>query len=191
MPTSTGAFIDAEIESTEKHEPCEPGSGKAGETLNAACRSVNTVSHWRNTRSTFGSLSPGSRLPGPAARTQVELTGLVAEASEHWKTPFGRETIATSVVPPSAPPAMSTRQLPSAATVATTLRAGPSPAVNLYSAANVWSSASAARAASEARAWSPGSGAVEAAGVAGSGGGVSAEHAAVPPATRTAASTDK
>src|SRR4051794_16295677 len=126
MPTSTGAASDAWIESTDQQSPVAPASRCAVFTDSADWRSGNTLSHCRNTRSTFGSASLGSRLPGLAASTQVDVIGLVGEVSPHWKTPLGSDTTATSVVPPSAPPAMSTRQLPSAATVATTLRAGPS-----------------------------------------------------------------
>src|SRR4051812_25162678 len=131
MPTSTGAASDAWIESIDQQSPVEPGRGWATVTDSADWRSVNTLNHCRNTRSTCGSIFLGGRLPAFATWTQDGLIGLAGDGRAHWNTPLGSDTIATSVVPPSAPPAMSTRQLPSFATVATTLRAGRPGASNL------------------------------------------------------------
>src|SRR5688572_22658718 len=122
MPTSTGADSEAEIVSIEKQLPEEPVSGWAAVTDRADWRSVKTGSHCRKIRWTFGSNSRGTRLPASATRTQDGLTGLVAEGIAHWNTPAGSCATDTSAVPPRAPDGMSTRQLPSFATVASTER---------------------------------------------------------------------
>src|SRR5919112_6683367 len=103
MPTSTGAFSEAEIESIEKQLPCEPFSGAAGTTDSGDWRSVKTLNHWRKTRSTFGSYSRGTRLSGSATRTQPPTTGFLADGNAQEKTPSGFCTMETSAVPPRAP----------------------------------------------------------------------------------------
>src|SRR3954451_12861833 len=121
MPMSTGALTEAVIESIEKQVPWAPASGCPSVTDSADCRSVKTGSHSRNSRSTCGEFALGTRFPGAATRTQEGVIGLLGDATVHWKTPAAVETIDTSVVLACIASLTSTRQVPSAPIVATTL----------------------------------------------------------------------
>src|SRR5947207_14712856 len=108
MPASTGDASEAELGSTEKQVPCEPGSGAAAATEIAALRSRSTESQSVKMCWKWGSLRAGS--PASAAPTRTQLA---VGDSGHWNSPAWVAAIATSAVPPSAPPGTATSQDPS------------------------------------------------------------------------------
>src|SRR6185503_12826214 len=111
MPGSIGGAMDTVVGSTEKQVPLTPGSVAAAVTESAACGSASTAGQSVNGWCTFGSTPAGTVPAARATRTHPLV--------EHWYTPPDR--------PPSAPPGMSTRHVPSAARVTVTVRGAPEP----------------------------------------------------------------
>src|SRR5436190_15238889 len=133
----------AESGPTEKQDPCAPAGGGAGSTEIAASRSLRVSNQSVNRCSMRGSLRAGR--VAPASPTRKQFTDPLVVQSNR---PALVCATATSAVPPSAPPGITTSHEPSAAIVTLTVRAGRPGFCRLYVATNRLSRAAATRAAS-------------------------------------------